>query len=317
MPRSVLAALAAAILTISAGAEALAQTAAPAPLPTEASAYPKPAADTRPLRYGRFTVEVVGRGPDVILIPGLNSSRETYAPLVARLKGRYRFHLIQVAGFAGTPAGLNGQGEVFSPVVEALDHYIHDQHLTAPAVIGHSMGGELALALAARHPGDVGRVMAVDSLPWFGALFGQPSVNDTLRGMAASMTAGMKGGDDKAWLRGSISNTAPLLSAGPMQMTVVGWSLYSDRTVSAQAFSDLIFTDLRPELARITAPATILYAHGPQFGRQTAEQTDAFVGRLYATLANGRLVRIEPSHHFIMVDQPARFEAEVVAFLKP
>ncbi len=316
MFRASLSALAAVALLMGAAPNVMAQTAAPAALSAAAAAYPKPAPDTHPLQYGRFTVEVVGHGPDVILIPGLNSSRETFAALVAAEKGHYRFHLIQVAGFAGTPAGDNATGEVFSPVVEALDRYIHDKGLKAPAVIGHSMGGELALALAARHPGDVSRVMTVDSLPWFGVLFGQPGVNDQLRGMAKGMAARMKGGTDAGWVKGSIDNTAPLLSPGADQNMVIGWSLNSDRAVSAEAFADLVVTDLRPELANIAVPVTVLYAHGPQFGAQKPEQTDAFVEKLYGNLKNARLVRIMPSHHFIMFDQPTRFRSEVEGFLK-
>jgi pimeloyl-ACP methyl ester carboxylesterase len=307
----------AAVIALSAAGAPQAMARQPAPAAAAATdAYPLPAVDGRPLQYGRVTVEVVGRGPDVILIPGLNSSRDTWKELVATEKGHYRFHLIQVAGFAGTPAGDNAAGEVFSPVVEAIAQYIHDRRLKAPAVIGHSMGGELALALAARHPDAVGRVMVVDSLPWFGVLFGQSEVNERLRGMTKGMVAQMSASDGEGWKQGSIRNTAPLLGEGPMKPVVIGWSLGSDRRVSAQAFGDLVLTDLRPELAAIKVPVTVLYAHGPQFGAQKPEQTDAFVGALYKTLKGARLVRIEPSHHFIMFDQPARFQSEVEAFLK-
>jgi pimeloyl-[acyl-carrier protein] methyl ester esterase len=316
MTRLSLLAFAAVAALSAAGAPAVRAQQAPAAAASPADAYPLPAADTRPLQYGRFTVEVVGHGPDVILIPGLNSSRDTWKGLVAAGKSHYRFHLIQVAGFAGTPAGDNASGEVFSPVVEALAQYIHDRRLKAPAVIGHSMGGELALALAARHPDAVSKVMVVDSLPWFGALFGQPEINDRLRGMTKSIVAQMGASSGEAWKQGSIQNTAPLLGDGPMKPVVIGWSLGSDRRVSSQAFGDLVLTDLRPELAAIKVPVTILYAHGPQFGAQTPEQTDAFIGRLYGNLKGVKLIRIMPSHHFIMFDQPARLQSEVDGFLK-
>lgn len=289
--------------------------AAPATAPA-AKTYPLPAADTRPLQYGRFTVEVVGQGPDVILIPGLNSSRETFRALVEAEKGRYRFHLIQIAGFAGTPAGDNAAGEVVAPTVEAIDRYIRDHKLKAPAVIGHSLGGEAALMLAARHPGDVGKVMAVDSLPFLGALFGAPAPSDRLKAMADGIAAQMAGSDDSGWQKGAIANTAPLVGEGPNRDMAIGWGLSSDRRVSAQAFKDLILTDLRPELGAITVPATVLYAFGPQMGGQTTAQVDGFIGGLYAGLRGVKLIRVDDSHHFIMFDQPARFQAEVEAFLK-
>jgi pimeloyl-ACP methyl ester carboxylesterase len=291
---------------------ALAQApAAPAP-----DTYPRPAPDMRPLQYGRFTVEVVGKGPDVILIPGLNSSRETFRALVESEKRRYRFHLIQIAGFAGTPAGDNASGEVVAPTVEAIDRYIRDRKLKAPAVIGHSLGGEAALMLVARHPGDVGKVMAVDSLPFLGALFGAPAPSDRLKAMADGIAAQMAGSDEAGWIRGAVANTAPLVGEGPNRNIAIGWGLASDRRVSAQAFKDLILTDLRPELTQITAPVTVLYAYGPQMGGQTTAQVDGFIGGLYANLKGGKLIRIDDSRHFIMFDQPTRFQAEVEAFLK-
>ena len=55
-----------------------------------------------PFRPTRFTVEVTGEGPDVLLIPGLTTGREVWRATVASAPG-YRYHLLQVAGFAGAP----------------------------------------------------------------------------------------------------------------------------------------------------------------------------------------------------------------------
>ena len=49
----------------------------------------------------RLSVEVMGQGPDVILIPGFASSREVWRPLARRLSATHRVHLVQLAGFAG------------------------------------------------------------------------------------------------------------------------------------------------------------------------------------------------------------------------
>ena len=53
----------------------------------------------------RFSVEVVGQGPDVILIPGLMSPRSVWDAQVEALQGDFRLHLVEVAGFGTTPAG--------------------------------------------------------------------------------------------------------------------------------------------------------------------------------------------------------------------
>src|SRR5688572_19942867 len=50
-----------------------------------------------------FSVTVEGKGPDVILIPGLMSGRHVWDRTVADLGGKYRVHRLQLAGFAGEP----------------------------------------------------------------------------------------------------------------------------------------------------------------------------------------------------------------------
>ena len=135
----------------------------------------------------RFSVEVVGQGPDVILIPGLSSSRAVWADTAARLKATHRVHLVQVRGF-GETAGVNASGPVLQPLVDELAVYIRAARLDRPAIIGHSMGGLAALMLAADHPALPGKLMVVDALPFIGPLFGAPSV-EAIRPQADVMRA--------------------------------------------------------------------------------------------------------------------------------
>jgi pimeloyl-ACP methyl ester carboxylesterase len=88
----------------------------------------------------------------------------------------------------------------------------------------------------------------------------------------------------------------------------------SDRDVSARAYAELMTTDLRLELPRITAPLTVLFAWTPQFP-MTPQQLDAVYAGLFSPAKGARTVRIPDSFHFIMVDQPVRFAGEVSTFL--
>ena len=63
----------------------------------------------------RFSVQVVGSGPDVILVPGLASSREVWRAAVAAVPG-YRYHLVQLGGFSGEPVRGNGSGRIVAGV---------------------------------------------------------------------------------------------------------------------------------------------------------------------------------------------------------
>jgi len=75
------------------------------------AATPAPAA----FASDRISVSVKGQGSDVILIPGLASSAHVWDATVAHLAATHRVHVVQVAGFAGSPAGSNASGPVLEP----------------------------------------------------------------------------------------------------------------------------------------------------------------------------------------------------------
>ena len=58
----------------------------------------------------RITVTVRGKGPDVILIPGLTCSAAVWDATAAHLEAHYRLLMVQVAGFGGLPAKANATG---------------------------------------------------------------------------------------------------------------------------------------------------------------------------------------------------------------
>ncbi|MEY4556005.1 MAG: hypothetical protein RL093_1124 [Pseudomonadota bacterium] len=268
---------------------------------------------------GRFHVRVDGpEHPvgDVILIPGLSSSPEVWDGLTEQLKGRYRVHRIHVQGFAGAPAEDNATGNVSAPVAEDLARYIAEQGLNRPAVIGHSMGGTIGMMLAARHPDSVSKLMVVDMVPFMGAMFGGPGTTaESVVPMADQIYTGMTTAPEESYRQQAAASVTGMINteslrAGPLEDTA-----RSDRTVSSNAFRELVVTDLRPEIGRITAPTTVLYVKFND-ARMTNEITDGVYRASFANLPSATLTRIDDSAHFIMLDQPDRFAAEVNAFLE-
>jgi pimeloyl-ACP methyl ester carboxylesterase len=261
----------------------------------------------------RISVETRGRGPDVILIPGLTGHREIWNGIAEALDDRYRLHLVQVNGFAGVDAGANDEGPVSAPVAEEIARYIRETGLARPAVIGHSMGGTIGMMLAARHPDAPGRLMVVDMVPFMGGMFPGGTTPESLRAIAdqtRSETLSKPPGE------GFIGQMFRTMTSKPEMMPVLMRHLHaSDRRTVANAFHELLVTDLRPELPRIMAPVTVLYVLPPN-AQIPPEQYDALLKGLYAGVPNARLVRIDDSRHFIHWDQPARFVAEVDALMK-
>ncbi|WP_292228526.1 alpha/beta hydrolase [Brevundimonas sp.] len=266
-----------------------------------------------PFVSDRLSVEVVGAGPDVILIPGLGSSREVWRATADRLKATHRVHLVQLAGFAGEP-WTHGDGAFVQPAVDELARYIRDQGLSRPAVIGHSLGGLSGLLLAQQHPDLVGRLMTVDSLPFYSAMYGPSATADSARPFADQAAAMIIGADDDSF-RTLQTQTAQSLSKTPSEQDrIVDWSMASDRHALASAMKDVMTTDARPGLAAMTTPVTALYAADADGGPPPA-LAEAVWSREYSALPGVRLTRVDASRHFIMAAQPQRFAELVDRFL--
>lgn len=268
-------------------------------IPASAATAPPATAAAPAFKPTRFSVAVQGSGPDVILIPGLTGSRDVWKGSVAAVPG-YRYHLVQVAGFAGTAPGGNAKGQVVAPLAGELARYIATRGLRQPAIVGHSMGGTVAMMVAARHPALVGKVMVIDMLP-------QPA------GLLGGTASGMRGlADALKGLSSTESGRQAIQSAIRMFGTDEAQARGSDSDVVARATHELATTDLTLELPRIRAPLTVLYA-SPAETRSAA--LDGTYRAAYAPRPKTNLVRIDRSGHMIMYSQPARFRAELKAFL--
>ena len=131
-----------------------------------------------------FRVEVSGHGRPIILIPGKASSGDTWKTTVAR----YQETVHLPCADAGRLCGRTGDTPRRSSPRSAteLPEYIRSQHLDHPIIVGHSLGGTMALAIAADHPDLVGPIVVVDSLPFLaGAQFQAKSVEDARANIAA------------------------------------------------------------------------------------------------------------------------------------
>jgi pimeloyl-ACP methyl ester carboxylesterase len=260
----------------------------------------------------RFSVTVEGSGPDLILIPGLTSSRGVWDQAVASLGGHYRVHLIQVAGFGGEPARGNASGPVLAPVVEEIHAYIAANHLRQPMVAGHSVGGLMTLMLAQHHPEDVSRALIVDALPFYAMLFGPAATPASVEPQVAALRDTIAAMTDDVWRAQQAAAAGRLVGTTEGRAQLLRDSMASDRGVVARALYEDAVTDMRPALPTIRTPLTVIYAINPF-------ATEATYGQLmhagYATAPNVRLVAVEPSYHFIMLDQPARFAAILGSFV--
>jgi pimeloyl-ACP methyl ester carboxylesterase len=266
-----------------------------------------PAAASAEVRLPHISVQSIGSGPPVVLIPGLASPRAVWAGISPELARNHRVLLVQVNGFGGDDPGANLQEGILPGVVADLVRYLDENRIARPAVIGHSMGGLIGMMLAKAHPDHVGRLMIVDSLPFFGVLVAPGATVDTVRPLAVQLRTMLSGQTSGQ----SAPPNMSLTEAGRAQ--IAAWMSAANHPVSGQAAYEDLTSDLRGDVPAIgRVPVTVLYAV-PDPAMAAMFRT-TFAGA-YAAAPSIRVIPVENSAHFIMLDQPDRFRNAVMAFL--
>jgi pimeloyl-ACP methyl ester carboxylesterase len=267
-----------------------------------------------PTRFAVVDAGTVGK-PDVVLIPGLGSSRTVWDGEAKLLAPNYRLHLVQVNGFAGAPAGVNASGPMLPGIVEELHAYIAAQGMH-PVVVGHSLGGLLALMLADKYPADVRKMVIVDTLPYYAVLFDPNATVATMKPMADQISQRML-----AMPADQYAAMQPMIASGMVkdpegQKLVAAASGASDRAVVVEAMVEDMLTDLRARVATIKTPTLVLYEYDSTAKQPDPATFEATMKAGYKPMPNVTLMRMEGSRHFIMYDQPAKFDAALEEFLK-
>jgi N-formylmaleamate deformylase len=247
-----------------------------------------------------FTVKIVGTGRPVIFIAGLASPPSVWDQAVAHLTGRVQAHVLTLAGFAGAaPIAPPFLQQVHDQIVQ----YIKANNLQKPIVVGHSLGGVMALWLAETDP-DIAGVVDVDGFPFIaGAL--DPSIT-----VEQAATQG------KAFAT-AMAKLTPAQLAEHMKPLLANWvtnpdelqrlldaASKSDPPTVAAAFAEMFALDLRPDLGKIAMPVTIIAATDSQLPLDKLQaawhaEVDPIKGVDLEFVGNAK--------HFVMLDQPDVF----------
>lgn len=250
-----------------------------------------------------FQVQVTGHGRPMILIPGLSSSGEVWNSTVDHYRDRYECHVLTVAGFAGVP---RVEGAMLEPVRDAIASYIRENNLNHPVLVGHSLGGYWALAVASKHPKLAGPIVIVDAYPFLAGLTDPAATPETAKANAAKMRDYMSQQSQdmyERYVRSGLS-TRSMVSKDSDLDTLIAWGLASDRTAVTDAMSELFAADLREDLAAIESPALVLGAWIGYKQYTDHDRTEANLRRQYAKLKGVEVHVTDTASHFLMWDDP-------------
>lgn len=110
----------------------------------------------------QLAFEAIGAGPPVVILHGLFGAGRNWSQIARALATEYRVYLPDARNHGASP-----WAETMAYTDMALDvlALIEREQLQRPFLIGHSMGGKTAMALALGHPQAVGGVAVIDIAP--------------------------------------------------------------------------------------------------------------------------------------------------------
>jgi pimeloyl-ACP methyl ester carboxylesterase len=262
-------------------------------------------------------VERHGSGPQpLILIPGLATGGWVWQETVREFAGSHTLYVVTLPGFDGRPAA---EGNPFDAAKAALKELVTARRLVKPVLVGHSLGGMLAIALAEELTGRIGGAVSIDGLPVMPRTEDMPpeqraATADAMRQRMASTTPAAFAEQQRQYMR-AIGTTDMGKADDLARLTG-----RSDPAAVAAYVGAVLALDLRPGLAQIQAPVLMLSPfYGPDsaaLGGISSADKVAYYRELMTGTPKLEVAPIDNARHFAMIDQPRAVHDALRRFLK-
>lgn len=275
---------------------------------------PKPAAS---FEAGSMHVDVYGETgkPAIVFIPGLTCGPWEFSREIAQFAPKYTVYALTLPGFDGQPA-LQTQTP-FETVSSDFWTMLQTHSIQKPIVVGHSLGGTLAIDLAEQHPERLAAIVAADGLPVF------PGFENMTAAQRAQAGERMKTMMSQAQTPAQFqfaeqTYVLPALMTSPADIAAVAPLVAkSDPKATGVWAAEDTAMDLRPGLKNISVPLLEIAPYDPVTEAshfKNAPALRAYYASLLAGAPRAQVQVVENSRHFMMYDQPERFDAILAAF---
>lgn len=253
-----------------------------------------------------FRVRTSGKGPQtLVFIPGFACSDEVWDATIANFEKDHTCISLTMPGFAGVPAE---KSPTFEGWKSQIVNYLQQQKINKPVIIGHSMGGGLAMAIAADYPELAAGIVVVDALPCLAAMM-DPGFQSNPALDCSPAISQITGLNEEQFVQMQKANMPRMMSSRDKDDLVISWTVKSDRKTFAGMFCDFGNTDLREKIAKITCPTLVLLES------YFVNFKPAIEGQ-YQKLKNARMAYADKGLHFIMYDDKEWFDAQLTNFIR-
>jgi len=253
------------------------------------------------LDAGIVHYEVFGRGKPVLLLHGWLGSWRYWMPTMEALADTYRTYALDFWGFGDTDKPGNRYS--IDDYVRQLSDFLDGLGIARISLVGHSLGGVVALRVALECPQRVDKLVLVDTPVYGDGLAGTLRMprNPLSRLMAGPRTM------VSLWMRSlkkSSSDWAPLYDE------IVEDTERLDEAAVQQSVENMFTLDLRPSLKKLYTHTLVVYGERDEF--VNPNQTELFDDGVVAT---AQTVVLPGCRHFPFLDEPSKFNRLLKEFL--
>lgn len=253
-----------------------------------------------------FSITKSGTGSQsIIFIPGFACSGDVWKETVMELESSYSCYVLTMAGFSGTPAQENPSFESWKVEIAA---FIQNERIEKPIIVGHSLGGGLALAIASDFPTLLKKIVVVDALPCLMAL-----TNEHFKSVdnydCSDMINRFTTMTQEAFTQMQKISVATLTIDSSKFNEILDWSLTSDRKTFAKIYCDFSNTDLRERIKNIRIPGLVLLE--PNF-----KNIESAIMDQYKNSSTLELRYALKGLHFVIYDDKEWFINQLSQFVK-
>jgi pimeloyl-ACP methyl ester carboxylesterase len=234
--------------------------------------------------YRIHTAEAGSGGPPLVLLHGLCGSREWWSRVLPALGRRHRLLIPEVVGFGRSrcPGRMPGMGELAS----VLTRWMEELDALPATLVGHSMGGQLSIHIAARQPEHVTGLVLVD---------------------AAGIPRDL---GPRALARFARELVPPRAWGDPLFLPIIARdTLMAGPRVVVQAMGRILRDDVRPLLPLIRAPTLVIWGE-----HDTVVPLD-HAHEMRRSIPGARLIVLPGAAHNPMIDRPREFAGAVLDFV--
>jgi pimeloyl-ACP methyl ester carboxylesterase len=249
----------------------------------------------------RLYFQQAGAGEPLVLLHGLGASGADWEYLVPELSRHFQLVVPDLRGHgASDRAGDYGVERFAADTWRLLDHL----RVRAPTLVGHSMGGAVAMQMALDRPGAVPALVLANTLPSF--------LTDTLGKRLMLWTRLLMMGvlGPRRLSRIMTRRLYPHPHQALLRAKVARRNAGNDRNAYLASIRALTHWSVAERVPELSMPVLVL-----------ASEHDYFAGieldRFVAALPNGRLRRFSGARHGLPLERPDDFARALLEFLRP